>query len=249
MAINIGYKQFPEFDIRRDPETVYARFVKYAERFKNNHLKAYNITDKAQQRSLFLDSICEATLDIFEQLSSTGTDLDGAVNALRDKFKESQNRLYNIHKFRCIKQGKDETWDLFISKLRAEGEHCDFPAGWLDTEMLMAMIESGKSKRVRRKLLQDQLTLAEALKYARGLESADQHATKPQRTSPLNKKWIKSQWTEQAKNRVLIAGNSGPTKGDQESVRLSASSVCDVGKGITSRIIVNANTKLRPRKN
>ena len=47
MAINIGYKQFPEFDIRKDQETVYARFVKYAERFKNNHLKAYNITDKA----------------------------------------------------------------------------------------------------------------------------------------------------------------------------------------------------------
>ena len=42
----------------------------------------------------------------------------------------------------------------------------------------MAMIENGKSKRVRRTLLQDQLTLAEVLKYARGLESADQHATK-----------------------------------------------------------------------
>ena len=42
----------------------------------------------------------------------------------------------------------------------------------------MAMITNGKSKRVRRKLLQDQLTLAEALKYARGLESADQHATR-----------------------------------------------------------------------
>ena len=186
MAINIGYKQFPEFDIRKDPETVYARFVKYAERFKNNHLKAYNITDKAQQRSLFLDSIGEATLDIFEQLSNTGTDLDGAVNALRDKFKESQNRLYNIHKFRCIKQGKDETWDSFISKLKAEGEHCDFPAGWLDTEILMAMVESGKSKRVRRKLLQDQLTLAEALKYARGLESADQHATKVENETPTD---------------------------------------------------------------
>ena len=42
----------------------------------------------------------------------------------------------------------------------------------------MSMIENGKSKRVRRKLLQDQLKLAEAPKYARGLESADQHATK-----------------------------------------------------------------------
>ena len=122
MEVNIRYKQFPEFDISKIPETVYARFVKYAECFKNIHLKAYNITYKAQQRSLFLDSIGEATLDIFEQLSHTGTDLDGAVNALRDKFKESPNRLYNIHKFRCIKQGKDETWDSFISKLKAESK-------------------------------------------------------------------------------------------------------------------------------
>ena len=51
--------------------------------------------------------------------------------------------------------------------LRAEGENCDFPVSWLDTEILMAMIESGKSKRVRRKLLQDQLALEEAPKYAR----------------------------------------------------------------------------------
>ena len=82
MAINIGHKQFPEFNVRKDPETVYTRFIKYAEQFKNNHLKAYNITDKTQQRSLFLDSIGGVTLDIFEQLSNMGTDLDGAVNAL-----------------------------------------------------------------------------------------------------------------------------------------------------------------------
>ena len=43
----------------------YTRFSKYAKRFKNNHLKAYNITDKHQQRSLFLDSIGEATLGKF----------------------------------------------------------------------------------------------------------------------------------------------------------------------------------------
>ena len=116
MAVNIGYKQFPEFDVRKDPENVYARFVKYAKRFKDNHLKAYNITDKAQQRSLFLDSIGESTLDIFEQLGDTGTDLDGAINALLNKFKESRNRLFNIHKFRCIKQGKDETWENNVYK-------------------------------------------------------------------------------------------------------------------------------------
>ena len=112
-------------------------------------------------KAAFLDSIGESTLDIFQQLAigDTGTDLGGAINALLNKSKESQNRLFNIHKFRCIKQGKDETWDSFISKLTAEGEHCDFPAGWLDTEIQMTMIENGKSKRVRRNLLQYQLTL------------------------------------------------------------------------------------------
>ena len=81
---------------------------------------------------LFLDSVGEATLDIFEQLDDTGTDLDGAITALLNKFKESQNRLFNIHKFRCTIQGKDETWDLFIAKLKAEGEYCDFPAvSWI----------------------------------------------------------------------------------------------------------------------
>ena len=69
-TVNIGCKQFPEFDVRKDPENVYACFVKYAKRFKDNHLKAYNIRDKAQHWSLFLDSIGESTLDIFEQARS-----------------------------------------------------------------------------------------------------------------------------------------------------------------------------------
>ena len=68
MASNIGYKQFPAFNVWNDPETVYARFIKYAKWFKNNHLKGYNITGEDQQRLLFLDSIGEATLDIFKRI-------------------------------------------------------------------------------------------------------------------------------------------------------------------------------------
>ena len=47
MAINIAFKQLPEFDIRKDPKTIYTHFVKYAKQFNSKHLKAYNITDKA----------------------------------------------------------------------------------------------------------------------------------------------------------------------------------------------------------
>ena len=48
----------------------------------------------------------------------------------------------------------------------------------------MAVIENGKSKRVRRKMLQDQLTLVKTLKYTRDLESADQHTTKVESQAP-----------------------------------------------------------------
>ena len=132
MAINIGYKLFPEFDIRKDPETVYARFVEYAERSKNSHLKAYNIPDKAQQRSLFLDSIGEATLDIFELLINTGTDLDGAVNALRDKFKESQNRLYNIHNFAASSKERMKRGIRSSESLKRKASIASYRwAGWI----------------------------------------------------------------------------------------------------------------------
>ena len=69
--------------------------------------------------------------------------------------------------------------------------------------------------------------------------------TKHQGTLPLNKKWIKLQWTEKKENRVSIAGNSGRTKGDQENAQLSESSVRDAEKGTISQIIVKSNKKLK----
>ena len=60
-------KLLPEFDPNRVLEKVYVRFVKYAERFKNNHLKVNNITDEAQQRSLFLVSVGETPFGLAAQ--------------------------------------------------------------------------------------------------------------------------------------------------------------------------------------
>ena len=91
----------------------------------------------------------------------------------------------------------------------------------------MAMIVSGKSKRVRRKLLQDQLTLAEALKYARGLESADQHATKVETQTPtdvtVNQEVDKITVYRTGKKSCFNCGKQCPHQGDQENSQLSAS--------------------------
>ena len=231
-------KQFPEFHIRKDPETVYARFIKYAERFKHNHLKAYSITDKTQQWSLFLDSI-----GVFEQLQSTGTDLDGAIAALKTKFKESQNQLYNIHKFRCItKQGKDEPWESFIAKLRAEGRHCEFPDNWLDTEILMAMIKNGKSKKARRKLLQDRLTVEEAIKF-QTRDEGRKHATR-HRNKARNRQSL--QPTTTTRQPASILQNDGHTLGDPKNARYLENSAWSVERKTTLRNAAEANTQLEP---
>ena len=123
-----------------------------------------------------------------------------------------------------------------------------FPAGWLDTEILMAMITNGKSKRVRRKLLQDQLTLAEALKYARGLESAYQHATRVENQTTtevtVKQESIKPLSTKADKNCVLIAGNIGHIKADKENARLLENSVRDVAKETILQSVAKTRKKL-----
>ena len=112
----------------------------------------------------------------------------------------------------------------------------------------MAIITNAKSKRVRRKLLQDQLTLAEALKYSCGIESADQHATRVenQTTSDVtaSKKSIKPLSTKVEKNCVLIAGNIGYTKVDKENARLLENSVRDVAKETILQSVAKTSKKL-----
>ena len=46
MASNIGYRQFPEFDVRNDPEMVYAHFVKYASKIANLRLQSEQSTSE-----------------------------------------------------------------------------------------------------------------------------------------------------------------------------------------------------------
>ena len=116
----------------------------------------------------------------------------------------------------------------------------------------MAMIESGKSKRVGSKLLQGQLTFAEAFKYARGLESADQHATKVENQMEVTVKQEVDKITEDRTDKKLCFNSrrQWPHQGaHQENAQRSASSERDVEKETILRSIVKTNKKSKPRKN
>ena len=100
----------------------------------------------------------------------------------------------------------------------------------------MAMIENSKSKRVRRKLLQDQPTLAEAL------ESADQHALKVGKQTTA-KVTVKQEINKTAvdKNRAKLCFNCKkhwPHQGVQRNAPPLENSVHDVSlsMGISEEI-------------
>ena len=91
------------------------------------------------------------------------------IDALKNKVKESQNRLYTIYKFRCIKPGKDETIVCIKGNSgRRTLSLSEWLVGYGNSQWLWS-----RTKRVRRTLLEDQLSLARALKYAKGLESTN----------------------------------------------------------------------------
>lgn len=53
---------------------------------------------------------------------------------------------------------------------------CDFPTDWRDVEIQLQLIEKGKSRGVRRRLLSKPHTLTEALDFARAQEMSDKQA-------------------------------------------------------------------------
>jgi len=111
------------------------------------------------------------------------------------------------------------------------------------------MIENDKSKRVRRKLLQDQPTLAEALKYAQGLESADQHALKVGKQTTA-KVTVKQEINKTAvdKNRAKLCFNCKkhwPHQGRQRNAPPLENSVHDVVKETILQNVAKTSKKLK----
>ena len=67
------------------------------------------------------------------------------------------------------------------TRLKQAAKLCEFPKKWQDTEIQLQLIDKGKSKRIRRKLLSKEHTLQEALEFERAQEIADSQATRIER--------------------------------------------------------------------
>ena len=151
------------------------RFRKYVERLKVYAL-AMNIKDKARKRALFLYCAGQKVQDIFDTLEDTNEDFKTAAEKLMGYFEPRKHHLFNIYQFWQLTQEKEESYDDFTTRLKLAAGPCDFPTDWRDVEIQLQLIERGKSRRVRPRLLSKPHTLTEALDFARAQEMSDKQA-------------------------------------------------------------------------
>ena len=201
---------FGPFDPDLDPTSVGTRFRKYLERFKV-YAVAMNIKDKARKRALFLHCAGPKVQDIFDTLEDTGEDFETAGEKLLEYFEPRRHRLFSIYQFRQLAQEEQESYDDYATRLKQAAAPCEFPPDWLEVEIQMQLIEKGKSKRVRRRLLSKPHSLQEALDYARAQELSDKQAKRIEMEQQS-----RGNITEEELNRVSLRKQNNSTDINKE---------------------------------
>ena len=122
-----------------------------------------DIKDDNRKRALLLYEVEK----VFATLSDVGEDKDykKAVEKLHEYFSRKKNVLFETHKFRQLKQVTEETIDQYCTRLRQQAIICEFYNS--ENEIKIQLVEGCLSSKVRRKAIQDDLSLADILLYAR----------------------------------------------------------------------------------
>ena len=135
-------------------------------------------------------------------LEDTGEDFETAAEKLMEYFEPRKHHLFNIYQFRQLTQEKEESYDDFATRLKLAAGPCDFPTDWRDVEIQLQLIEKGKSRWVRRRLVSKPHTLREALDFARAQEMSDKQVERIEidrqshetDTNPEEKLYTLGQW-------------------------------------------------------
>lgn len=148
---------------------------KWLNRFEN-FLEAMDIKEEKRKRALLLHCAGTEVYDIYSTLPVAETDTySNCAKALTDYFNPKQNIRYERYKFRIVKQLPEESIDTYVTRLRELAQGCAFTD--VDDEILTQVIVTCSSNNLRRKALQQDLSLHDLLKVARAIEIADHQAT------------------------------------------------------------------------
>ena len=175
-AINLP--NFPEFELH-PRETAPMRFDKYIKRI-NNMFEAMNITKDSQEKAMLLHYVGEETCDIFETLSvpepNEGEDaFRVCVKALAEYFEPQKCVDHHVYVFRQQTQKAGENVNEFYTRLQLLARKCEFSN--VDIEVKRQIIQGTSSLRLRRKAIEQSVSLEDLLKSARAMETANEQTS------------------------------------------------------------------------
>ena len=166
---------FPEFDIHSDVTSLGILWKKWTERL-DNLFNAIGIDDKKRQRALMLHYGGKEIHSIYKTLTNDQTEDYAVAKGKLDLYFEPKiNLTFEVYAFRQMKQHEGETVDKFTTRLREVAARCDFHD--IDREIKDQIVFNTSSVKLRRKALQDNLTLTDLLKTARSFEMSHKQAT------------------------------------------------------------------------
>ncbi|XP_049877892.1 uncharacterized protein K02A2.6-like [Pectinophora gossypiella] len=131
--------------------------------------------------ALTLDKFdCDDLQEIFYNIPDAnvttrgGTDVFAvAISRLDDYFAPKQNKVYERHLFRLLKQEPNEKFEKFLVRLRQQANKCQFQDR--NDNIIDQIVEKCASIELRKKILQmgDDVTLERIIKEANSLESVN----------------------------------------------------------------------------
>ena len=174
VAASINLPNFPEFE-PHPRETAPTRFEKYIKRL-NNMFVAMNITKASQQKVMLMHYVGEETCDIFEtldvpELPEGSDEFKTSVKALSDHFEPQKCVDHHVYVFRQQAQKSGENITKFYTHLQLLARKCEFSDP--DLEIKRQIIQGMSSLRLRRKAIEQSLSLENLLKTAQAMETAD----------------------------------------------------------------------------
>lgn len=167
------------FDCEGDSASIGIRWEKW-KRGLEIYLSATNIDKPVKRRATLLHVGGLALQDIFYNipgaLAEETDDNDVyniAIQKLDEFFNPKQNRYYERHLFRSIKQESDESFDKFLVRLRQQSAKCKFSSE--EEQIIDQIIEKCLSSELRKKLLTlgDSVTLDRVISEANAFESIE----------------------------------------------------------------------------
>ena len=208
MATAINLPTFREFELQ-PRDTAPTRFEKYVKRL-NNMFTAMGITHASRKKAMLLHYVGEETCDVFETLTvpeptDESDEYRTAVNAFADYFEPQKCVDHHVYIFRQESQKSGENITEFYTRLQLLARKCEFAN--TDLEIKRQIIQGTSSVRLRRKAIEQNLSLEGLLKAARSMETADE------RTSEIDKQQSHALGRHNNKTRDDREENSnGPPK-------------------------------------